>query len=74
MDLTTDAALLSSFLLPFQMQEAVANVSDFPRLLEIIVSVAYSIVDAEKISVLILTDDKKQMTVFTSQDQMARNL
>ena len=56
------------------MQEAVANVSDLPRLLEIIVSVAYSIVDASKISVLILTDDKKHMTVFTSQDQMARNL
>jgi hypothetical protein len=53
------------------MQEAVVNVMDFERVLEIIVDVAYSIVDADRLSVMVLSDDRKSMTIFESKDAKA---
>lgn len=50
------------------MQEAVVNVMDFSRVLGIIVDCAYSIVPADRISVMVLSDDRKSMTVFVSKD------
>ncbi|GMI12756.1 hypothetical protein TrRE_jg10957 [Triparma retinervis] len=50
------------------MQEAVVNVMDFTRVLGIIVDCAYSIVPADRISVMVLSDDRKSMTVFVSKD------
>ena len=53
------------------MQEASVNVLDFTSVLSITVDIAYSLVPAERISVLVLSDDCKQMTVFASKDTEA---
>ena len=41
---------------------------DFTRVLGIIVDCAYSIVPADRISVMVLSDDRKSMTVFVTKD------
>jgi len=56
------------------MQEAVVNVMDFTRVLGIIVDCAYSIVPADRISVMVLSDDRKSMTVFVSKDVKSLNI
>mmetsp|Transcript_26361 Transcript_26361/g.49893 ORF Transcript_26361/g.49893 Transcript_26361/m.49893 type:complete len:790 (+) Transcript_26361:235-2604(+) len=56
------------------MQEAVVNVMDFNHVLSIIVDIAYSIVPASRISVMVLSDDRKSMTVFVSKDAEAMSI
>jgi GAF domain-containing protein len=44
---------------------------DFELVLAIIVDVAYSIVSAARLSVMVLSDDRKSMTIFESKDAKA---
>ena len=50
------------------------NVMDFERVLAIIVDVAYSVVSADRLSVMVLSDDRKSLTIFESKDAKAMSI
>ena len=61
-------SLTFPFPFPFPFPFHIFTLQDTERVLEIIVSVAYSLVDAQRISVLVLSDDRKYLSVFESKD------